>query len=72
MCKKIIRVDTAFGHDYTGLTTIDTKDGTIESRIIRTDNPDMNSWLYGFMEDSKIINNEIQNQRKTEGHKDQH
>lgn len=60
MCKKIIRVDTAFGHDYTGLTTIDTQKGTIKNRIIRTDNPDMNSWLYGFMEDSKIINNEIQ------------
>lgn len=59
--KKMIGVDTATGNDYTGLTTIDTQKGTIENRIIRTDNPDPNSWLYGFMEDSKIINNEMQN-----------
>lgn len=54
--KKMIGVDTATGHDYTGLTTIDTRKGTIENRIIRTDNPDMNSWLYGFME--KIVEKE--------------
>ncbi len=34
--------------DYTSLGVIDLKNKTIESRIIRTDNPDPNSWLKKF------------------------
>lgn len=61
MSTKIISVDHSKDNDYTGVAIIDTKNHTIKSIILRTDNPDPNSWLYGFMEDSKIINNEMQN-----------
>lgn len=43
--------------DYSGLLKIDLKDKTIESRIIRTDNPDPQSWLKMFLR-----KNEMQNQ----------
>jgi len=35
--------------DYASLSIIDLKDKTIENRIIRTDNPDPNSWLKKFL-----------------------
>lgn len=35
--------------DYTSLVITDTKSKTIESRIIRTDNPDPNSWIKKFL-----------------------
>ena len=34
--------------DYTSLKIIDLRERTIESRIIRTDNPDPNSWAKKF------------------------
>lgn len=34
--------------DYASLRIIDLKDKTIENRIIRTDNPDPNSWVKKF------------------------
>lgn len=34
--------------DYTSLEIIDLRDRTIDSRIIRTDNPDPNFWLKKF------------------------
>lgn len=53
MRTKIIRVDPSKDNDYTGIAIIDIKNHTIDSRILRTDNPDPNSWLHGFMEETK-------------------
>lgn len=52
MSTKIISVDPSKDNDYTGIAIIDTKNHTIESRILRTDNPDSNGWLHGFMEET--------------------
>lgn len=53
MSKKNISFDTADTKDYSAITIIDIKKNTIESRILRTDNPNPNSWLRGFMEETK-------------------
>ena len=42
--------------DYTSLGVIDLKNKTIESRIIRTDNPDPNSWLKKFWRNEQETN----------------
>lgn len=39
--------------DYAGILKIDLKNKTIESRIIRTDNPDPHSWVKKFFENEK-------------------
>lgn len=46
--KMIVDVDVAVGHDRNGFVIIDTKDNSISSRVIRTDNPDPNSWMKNF------------------------
>jgi hypothetical protein len=44
--------------DYTSLGVIDLKNKTVESRIIRTDNPDPNSWLKKFWRNEHETKNE--------------